>query len=303
MSATSPAGRRRRRRERGFILVAVLWILAAVATLAGVYSVYVGDAAFATHLNDDRVRIRAATLAAVELAAYRLTAVPPTARSSQGRFALALRRASVEARFVSEGARIDLNAAPKAMLAGLFGAIGASAAQAATLADRVVGWRRKGDAAGQNDEAAAYAAAGYAYAPRQAPFRNTLEMSLLLGLPPHLVARALPLVTVFSGRGEIDVRVAPPEVLAALPGMSAELLKKILDQRAQAPEDAESLLEMLGPGRVDATAAPGDAARVTIDVRLDNGRRARAEVVILVQDGDDEPFRVLSWRDGADGIL
>ena len=44
--------------EGGFILVVVLWILAALAALASSYSVYVGNAAFATQVNDDRLRIR-----------------------------------------------------------------------------------------------------------------------------------------------------------------------------------------------------------------------------------------------------
>jgi general secretion pathway protein K len=34
---------------------------------------------------------------------------------------------------------------------------------------------------------------------------------------------------------------------------------------------------------------------------LENGRRVAAEVVILVPEDGDEPYRVLSWRDDFDG--
>jgi general secretion pathway protein K len=40
-----------------------------------------------------------------------------------------------------------------------------------------------------------------------------------------------------------------------------------------------------------------------MQIRLDNGRIARAEVVILVLKGGDEPYRVLSWRDDSDGPI
>jgi hypothetical protein len=38
-----------------------------------------------------------------------------------------------------------------------------------------------------------------------------------------------------------------------------------------------------------------------MQIRLDNGRGARAEIVILVLRDQDEPFRILLWRDDSDG--
>ena len=48
-----------------------------------------------------------------------------------------------------------------------------------------------------------------------------LPSALVFGLPSFLVERALPFVTVFSGRAETNVLVAAPEVVAAAPGMTA----------------------------------------------------------------------------------
>jgi general secretion pathway protein K len=155
----------------------------------------------------------------------------------------------------------------------------------------------------QNKEAQAYKEAGYAYAPRQAPFQNVLELPLVLGIPPYIVERVLPLVTVYSGSAQIDVRVASPEVLSALPNVTPEELQKVLAQRAHDPLDGESLLKLLGSARAAANASPNSAARVKMQIRLDNGRVARAEVVILVLQGEDEPYRVLSWRDDSDGSI
>jgi general secretion pathway protein K len=338
--------------ESGFILIVVLWVLAALAALAATYLVYVDNVAFATQLNDDRLRIRNAISTGIELTAYKLLAAPDDARPPQGAFTVRLARSTVSVTFVSEGARVDLNAAPKGLLAGLFTAVGVSSSNAATFADRIVGWRTKaanagqnnagqssgqdnsglsnsgqGDAgqinagqgnasqnaagqinplqidAGQNKEAEDYKEAGYAYAPRQAPFQNVLELPLVLGIPPYIVERVLPLVTVFSGGAQIDVRVAPPEVLSALPNATPEEVQKILAQRAQDPLDGEGLLQVLGSSRASASVKTSPAARVRMQIRLDNGRISRAEVVILVLKGGDEPYRVLSWRDDSDGPI
>jgi general secretion pathway protein K len=289
------------RSDSGFILVVVLWILAALAALASTYSVYLSNAAFATQINDDQLRIRNAISTGIELSAYQLLAVPEKDRPPQGAFTVRLARTTIDTSFVSESARVDLNAAPQNLLEGLFAAVGVDPSQAASFADRVIGWRKKADPTGQNSEVEAYKEAGLDYAPRQAPFQNVLELPLVLGLPPHIVERVLPLVTVYSGHPEIDIRVAPPEVLASLPNVTPDQLQKVLGARMQSPEDGEALLKLLGSAHALATDKPNPTARVRMQIRLDNGRTARAEVVILVMQNEDEPFRVLSWRDDSDG--
>jgi general secretion pathway protein K len=111
----------RRKSESGFILVVVLWILAA---LASSYSVYVGNAAFATQVNDDRLRIRNAISTGIELTAYQLLVGPEKSRPPQGAFTVRLSRSTIDVTFISEGARVDLNTAPKGLLEGLFAAVG-----------------------------------------------------------------------------------------------------------------------------------------------------------------------------------
>jgi general secretion pathway protein K len=302
--------------ERGFILVAVLWILSALTVLSAVYSIYVSNAAVAAHVTDDGVNAEAAVRAGLELAAYeltaasessgpaQLTAAPESSRPAQGGFAFRLGRSRIKVSFIAEGARIDLNAAPKKLLVGLFEAIGAEPDDADAFADRVVGWRKKADGQGQDTEAEIYKSEGYSYAPREAPFQNTLELSLVAGIPKHIVERILPLVTVYSGSAQIDVRVASPEVLAALPQMTPDVLRQVLAQRANGTRDVEALLRLLGPARANASAdTPSKATRVLINVRLGNGRDVFAEVVIVTLKDGDEPFRVLSWSDDIDGPL
>jgi len=301
MRALAP---RQRARDRGFIIVAVLWILLALATLALIYSAYVVRTAEAVGSSDRQVRAQALFTAALELTAYQITAVPRESRPAAGQFDFRLGRASVLAAFRSESGRIDLNAAPKPLLTSLFVALGARPSNAETYADRVIAWRSASPQGGGEDaEAAAYRVAGLAYAPRGGPFQDVGELWLVLGLPPTLVERVLPYVTVFNGAEQVNVIAAPPLVLAALPGITPEQVNAVLAARRVAARDPQAVLAALGTARTSATVAAGAAVRVSVGVRFDDGSRANAEVVILLG-GDDgpEPYRILSWRDDFDQI-
>ena len=85
--------------------------------------------------------------------------------------------------------------------------------------------------------------------------------------------------------------------------MTPEQLQEILAQRAQNPRDSQATLRLLGSAGASANASQNPAARVQVQILLDNGRSARAEVVILIFRDGTEPFRVLSWRDDSDGAL
>jgi len=71
-----------RKNERGFIIVAVLWILGALATLATVYAVYVIDTAVAFSTNDQRLQAESLFTASIELTAAQLgrQGAPPNGR-------------------------------------------------------------------------------------------------------------------------------------------------------------------------------------------------------------------------------
>ena len=132
-----------RAQETGFVLVTMLWILAALASLASIYSSYTVNTAAASRVADDRVQAEASIRAGVEMAVFRQLALPEKARPARGGFDLRVGRAGVAVHFRSEAARIDLNAAPPDLLAGLFTAVGVNSSRAETFAERIVGWRTK----------------------------------------------------------------------------------------------------------------------------------------------------------------
>ena len=294
---------KKRQRNDGFILVAVLWILGGLAVLAAVYALYVVNAATSLEANNDRIQTDASVSAALELTAYYLSAVKEGERPTSGQFNFRVGSSNVAVGFLSESARIDLNSAAPPLLAGLFRVLGADAEAANSYAERVVGWRTNATNPNpdQDKEITAYRNAGLTYNPRQAPFTNTRELWLVLGLPPALVERALGFVTVFSGMPNVNVMDAAPEVVAALPGMTPDRLDAVLKQRTALATDARPVMQLLGPAQADASAAGSNATRVVVQVGLARGRRINAEAVILLLEDAPDPYRVLSWTDDFDG--
>jgi general secretion pathway protein K len=281
--------------DRGFVIVAVLWLLAALAALVVIFSVYLSNSARALAVTDEAMQAEGLVSAGVELTVYQLQLAGEDGRPGQGSFHTRLSGVDIAVSFVSEAARIDLNAAQKELIAGLFTVLGASAEDANEYADRIIAWRTKAtpDSAGKED--ALYRAAGRTYSPRQAPFAHVNELALVLGPPPALVARALPYLTVFSGASGVDAKTAQAEVIAALPGMTPLLLKQFLDDRGSLANDKAAIAAALGPAGASATAEKSRAYRIQVRLRFPNGRRTLSEVVIRLRKQED-PYQVLSWQ-------
>jgi general secretion pathway protein K len=287
------------RNARGFIVVAVLWILAALSALVLIYLTYVTNTAVVVAGSTDRVQAEALVTAGVELAAYQLTGLNEEARPTSGTFNARVGAGKISVTFRSEAARVDLNAAPKGLLTGLIIGLGASPSNAAGYADRILAWRMPTEGGDDDPENSFYRTSGAPYTPRHAPFPAPEELWLVRGIPPLVVERMLPFVTVFSNLASVNILDAAPQVVAALPGMTPENLQAVLSQRGDPTLDPRSLLAMAGGE--GATLAGSKAYRMTVDVEFGSGRRSAAEVVVLLLDSGDDPYRVLSWRNASDG--
>jgi general secretion pathway protein K len=102
----------------------------------------------------------------------------------------------------------------------------------------------------------------------------------------------IPFLTVFSNLASVNVADAAPEVLAALPGMNPEKMQAILNQREDPSIDPKAL-----NGQFGGDAKPPKAFRLNAGIRLEQNRVAKAEIVILLLQDVDDPYRVLSWRE------
>jgi general secretion pathway protein K len=284
---------------RGFIVIVVLWMLAALAALALIYLTYVTNTAVTVAVNTDRLQADALMNAGLELAAYRLTAQSEASRPTGGTFNARVGAGRVVVTFRSEAARIDLNMAPKAVLVGLMTSLGTPAADAPVYADRIVAWRSSTEPGVDNPEDSYYRTLGTPYLPRHAPFPHSDELWLVRGIPPAVIEHVLPFVTVFSNMRTVNVLDAAPQVVAALPNMTPETLQRLLRDRADPGVNPQSLVGLAGSA--SATIEGSKAYRVTVVAEAPSHRQSSAEIVILLLESGDEPYRVLSWHNPFDG--
>ena len=282
--------------ERGFVLVAVLWILLALSTLAVIFSVYLSASAQALALNDTALETEALVSGSLELTAYQLTLADEKDRPARGSFHFRMDDADVSVTFISEAARIDLNFAPKELLAALFTDLGAGKDAAKEDADRIIGWRTRPTPNSASDEASLYAAAGLNYGPRRSLFVHVNELALVVGLPPALVERALPFVTVFNGSPDIDATIAAPEVVAALKDTGQDKPADSFGQATAPSSDPLGATDTSAAVQKNTTTAKSSCYRVRAIIHFSNGRRTASEVVIALGD-KVEPYHVLSWQD------
>ena len=175
-------------------------------------------------------------------------------------------------------------------------ALGVDSDSAITYANHVVAWRTPLTNGQSDPEAAFYQEADRNYGPRHGPFQDVHELGLVADIPPQLIDRVMPYLTVYSGRPEVNVLGAASQVLAALPGLTPERLQLLLSLRAGSPQDV--MRAQFGTATSYVTLEPSPANRVTVSVRFPNGDQIRSEAVILLLDSDKQPYSVLWWDDG-----
>ena len=278
--------------NRGFVIVAVLWILLALSSLAIIFSAYLAASARALAASDLSLQTEALVSAGLELTAYQLTLTDEKTRPQHGAFHFGLDDASVAVTFISEAGRVDLNYASKETLIGLFVVLGARKDAASEYADRIVGWRTRPVPNSENVEAARYNALGYS--PRQGLFTHVNELALVAGIPEAFVDRVLPFVTVFNGSPDVDPAIAAPEVALAV-NKAAGKDQDSFGSPAASPNGAPAAGSQAPNLQTTASTAQSPCYRIAISIRFRNGHRTTSEAVIALGD-KVEPYRVLSWQ-------
>jgi general secretion pathway protein K len=123
---------------------------------------------------------------------------------------------TVTVRVESLASKINPNLASIALLAGLFQALGTAPDQANQLANSIISWRSQ--AASKADSQAllaVYRRAGLSYGPPERPFADLGELSDVIGMPPSLLAAALPYMSLYQPC-DPNPKLAAPIVRRAL---------------------------------------------------------------------------------------
>jgi general secretion pathway protein K len=220
-------------------------------------------------------------------------------RTDGTRYQLDYGEGTVSIRVYDEDAKVDLNAAPPELLAGLFSMVGLEPEQAETLADRIVDYRDDDDEPGPNGaEDPDYEAAGRTQGAIDRPLLTETELLGVLGMSEALYRRLRPLVTVHSGAEGIDPTRASPDVLLSVPGITPEIVEAI---RAAGPDgdpfetiDDETLFDL----EIYFIPSREIMFEVRAEARTAGGGVFVREAVIELTLEPERPFLVRAWRRG-----
>jgi len=247
------------RRERGFALIAALWLLVALSALALEVSLVARERRLAAANTLEGSQARAAADAGLEHARARLAAVLRSGALDPWRRPDSLLAGDVtlgDARYRvtlrDAGAALNLNRATEADLRRLLIALRVDAGQADRLAQATLDWRdaddlRRARGAERDD----YLRAGRPVLPRNGPFQSIAELGSVLGMTPQVLTLVRPYLTLF-GTGQINLNAAPRPVLLALPGVGEEAAGVLLrhqESRRPLHSLADLSLELSGGAR------------------------------------------------------
>jgi general secretion pathway protein K len=284
--------------ERGVALIAVLWGVALLAVIAGSFA----DAARTETVIARNLVERARATALAEAGIYRavLGLLDPVAerrwRGDGQTYRFVLGGGEVRVSIQDEGGKIDLNAAPDALLVGLFRAAGRTE-ESAALADAVADWRDEDDLRRVNGaEENEYRTADLGHGPKNQAFEAIEELQQVLGVSLPLYEQVAPAVTVYSRRRSVNTATAPAQVLRSLPGMNEAKVRALLQEREQS-------LTAATEGRSSARAGASPRSRIGVytihaEARTAGGATFGREAVARITGESDQPFLFLAWRHG-----
>lgn len=290
MRATTARGRR-----DGFVLVAVLGVMALLASLLGGTTVLVRAAFEGVQAKSDDLALDGLVRAGLDLAAYELYAlkVPPALIDGQE---IRLDSGTVTLSVTDEAGRIDLNGADPALLAAAYRAVGGRSLRPEDFSARVVAWRDRYEPKdGQSSPGAALRTSERNARPhRREGFRSIGELRWLAGITAAEAEALAPLVTVNNPGGKVDVTSAPLPVLLALPGMRPPLAQQILALRRR-PDGPARILPLLKAQESFVATKGGGAHRIRLEARRGAGAARRAEAVITRAPAKLAPYFVVEW--------
>ena len=286
-----------RGRQDGFILVAVLGIMALLLSLTGGTALMVRSAINGVRGTADDLRLEAMVRSGIDLAAHELFALKlSTARIRDQR--IALDGGTITLSAIDQSGRIDLNWSDPMLLAGAYRAAGLTGLKPEVFAARVVQWRdRYEDKPPANADPAKMNLAAKPVGRGKDGFRTVAELRWLADVTDDDVAALAPLLTVDNVQGRVNVLEASATVLMALPEMSPSLVAQVMALRAAPRATIDDRLKLLlAKQQPLITTTRGTAFRVRVTVATVAAANRSVAVTLARAPARDAPYYVTAWE-------
>ena len=281
-------------RQNGMALVVVLWLIVLLSIMAAGHT-------HGTHVD---TQLASRQISVAQARGYAEAGINHTLLmllSEKGRdvsvdgriFAVSIDETPVTLAVRNANGLVDLNAASADTLDAALKAAGIAEAKRSGIVDAILDWRDRDDLRhldGVEDQD--YVAAGLPWTSRDGQFAAVDELRYLPGVGQAEFERLAPLVTVHSKRAGVDLELAPPILVEAVSGKSAEpTTQQNAGSRGRGPQS--------GTFHIYATVEAGSGAMAAIEAVVTTSRSAKAPVV--VHEWREPPRQVVPPLEGADG--
>jgi len=287
-----------RHRQQGMALIIVLWLIVLLSVMAAGHSRNVHTD---TRLASRQVQVAQARGLAeaginhviLEMLADNSTNEIPIDGTA---FAIDVYGTPVTLAVRKANGLVDLNAASSDLLDAVLQACGVEYGRRPALIDAILDWRDGDNLTHLNGiEDKDYLAAGLPWTSRDDAFVSIDELKYLPGVDQGLFERMAPLVTVYSGRGGIDLENAPPILVATLAGEQIGPAT----QRDGGAGAANRRNRQLGTFHIYASVAAGSGTVASIEAVVTTSRSAGKPVTI--REWREPPRQVLPPLAGVEG--
>ena len=253
----------KRGRQRGFVLITVLWTGLALLLGVSAFMSTAREEALQVRIEVASARAHALARSGLNIALADLGRISPDqvrARRDGTPVTLAMAEGRVSYRIMDETGKIDINHAPSQVLGPVLQSIGASEGVDAFDAVNVA----------QALEAAAMQG--------QAHRRSVGDALIAAGLPQQTARTAERYLTTFNFTRQINPRTAPAITLAAIPGLGPGDVAEIMKRRA-----AGEQMPRLGSAAAWLAERPGPVYTIEAEAELATGGKARLVALVAAR--------------------
>jgi len=295
--------------RRGVALLAALWLVVAIATVALQFSVEAHERRTIGLLASERGIQRAAALGALALTQARLEQALRVAPSGTNLNVASLRASDpwldadstysgpvlvdsmeVDVQTRDLGEKLNINLINETEIQTFFSFLLGDYAKSTQLAQSIMDWRDADSLPRPNGaERDAYIKDGMLALPTNGPFREIEEIRDVMGMTPEIYAVASPYLTT-HGSAQVNLNTAPVPVLRSLPGMTDATLNQILQMRSQGRriQSVPAIFQNGRGGRPLAGQLASQAAIVQLSTRATVDTR-QLELIITSRVGPQAP--------------
>ena len=299
--------------HKGFALVLVLWVLSLLTIMAGSFALTMRrESTIVAGIKDNAGAIAAAEAG---IAYSEMMLLHPEQnkrwRADGNVYQVDFGDTQIRLRLLSESGKIDINKADLPLLQGLMTQAPVEESQQLKLIGAILDWRDQDDLVSLDGaEQKEYQDAGLKYQPRNKAFQTLEELQMVLGMDEKVYNWLKPIVTVYSGQAQVNLKLASSKVLNLLPNLDVGLIESYVTTRLDsakndlpAPEFPAGLVKSGGSGGNEAVtivseAKMADETSALVTATVLKGGVGQAELL----DGADadttqsQPFKVVEWQ-------